>query len=234
MTDAGLEGQWLHGGSMDAGQVTVERLLVRVPLVRPGQDLHVLVRQYLLPGVRQGDTAFVSEKVVSITQGRAVGMWQVTPRPLARLISRFVHTTPHGRGIGQPVVMEMAFREVGAPRIVFAALVGGLTRAFGHSGDFYRIAGRRVAAIDGPNRYTVKPFGYYIILAPEKPDRVAEDLSRLLGIGVAVVDCNDLGSEVLGASDGVDREFVREALRDNPMGQRDQRTPMGLLRIKDR
>jgi len=97
-----------------------------------------------------------------------------------------------------------------------------------------RIAGRRVAAIDGPNRYTVKPFGYYIILAPEKPDRVVEDLSRLLGIGVAVVDCNDLGSEVLGASDGVDREFVREALRDNPMGQRDQRTPMGLLRTKHR
>jgi len=229
--DAGLEGQWLHGGSMDAGQVTVERLLVRVPLVRPGQDLHVLVRQYLLPGVRQGDTAFVSEKVVSITQGRAIGMWQVTPRPLARLISRFVHTTPHGRGIGQPVVMEMAMREVGASRIVVAALVGGLTRTFGRSGDFYRIAGRRVAAIDGPNRYTVKPFGYYVILSPERPDDVAKGLSRVLGVGVAVVDCNDLGSEVLGASDGVDREFVRQALRDNPMGQRDQRTPMGVLRV---
>ena len=93
-----------------------------------------------------------------------------------------------------------------------------------------RIAGRRVAAIDGPNRYTVKPFGYYVILDPEKPDDVAKDLSRLLGVGVAVVDCNDLGSEVLGASEGVDREFVREALRDNPMGQSDQRTPMGVIR----
>ena len=46
-------------------------------------------------------------------------------------------------------------REVGSPRIVFAALIGGLTRAFGRGGDFYWIAGRRVAAIDGPNRYTV-------------------------------------------------------------------------------
>lgn len=33
------------------------------------------------------------------------------------------------------------------------------------------------------------------------------------------MDCNDLGSEVLGASEGVDVEFVRRALRDNPMGQ---------------
>ena len=48
---------------------------------------------------------------------------------------------------------------------------------------------------------------------------------------MAIVDCNDLGSEVLGASDGVDREFVREALRDNPMGQGAQRTPMGVLRL---
>ena len=227
---AGAESEWIDGGTIEVGQHTVRRLLVRIPLVRSGQDIQAIARQYLLPGVRQGDIAFVSEKVVSITQGRAVGMWQVRPRTLARLISHFVHTTRHGMGIGQPVVMEMAMREVGAPRIVFAALIGGLTRAFGRGGDFYRIAGRRVAAIDGPNRYTVKPFGYYVILAPERPNGVATDLSRLLGVGVGIVDCNDLGSEVLGASEGVDREFVRAALRDNPMGQRDQRTPMGVIR----
>ncbi len=106
----------------------------------------------------------------------------------------------------------------------------GLTRAFGRNGDFYRIAGRKVAAIDGPNRYTVKPFGYYVILVPDRPDEVAPYLSRLLGVGVAVVDCNDLGSEVLGASEGVDAEFVRRALQGNPMGRRDQRTPMGVIR----
>lgn len=231
MADTSVAVGWIQGGTIEVDARTVERMLVRVPLVRPGQDLYAIARQWLLPGVRQGDIAFVSEKVVSISQGRAVGMWQVRPRTLARVLSRFVHTTSHGLGIGQPIVMEMAMREVGAPRIVLAALVGGLTRTFGRSGDFYRLAGRRVAAIDGPNRYTVKPFGYYVILAPEKPDQVAKELSRLLGIGVAVVDCNDLGSEVLGATDGVDREFVRAALRDNPMGQRDQLTPMGVLRV---
>ena len=230
MAQTRSDGEWIEGGSIDVASAAVGRLLVQVPLVRTGQDLRPVVRTYLLPGVRQGDIAFISEKVVSISQGRAVGMWQVTPRPLARLISHFVHTTRHGLGIGQPVVMEMAMREVGAPRIVFAALIGGLTRTLGRGGDFYRIAGRRVAAIDGPNRYTVKPFGYYVILAPERPDEVAQDFSRMLDVGVAIVDCNDLGSEVLGASEGADREFVRAALRDNPMGQRDQRTPMGVIR----
>ncbi len=231
MTNGGVDSQWIYRGTREVAQTSVERLLVRVPLVRSGQDLHALVREYLKPGVREGDIAFISEKVVSITQGRAVGMWQVQPRPLARLISSFVHTTPHGRGIGQPVVMEMAMREVGVPRIVFAAVIGGITRTFGRSGDFYRIAGRRVAAIDGPNRYTVKPFGFYVILAPKQPDRVATELSGELGTGVAIVDCNDLGSEVLGASEGVDREFVRCALMGNPMGQGSQRTPMGVLRL---
>ena len=75
----------------------------------------------------------------------------------------------------QSVVMEMAMREVGVPRILFAAIVGGLTRSFGRSGDFYRLAGRRVAAIDGPNRYTIKPFGYYVVLAPAEPDVVAKE-----------------------------------------------------------
>ena len=230
VTDVGAEIAWVQGGRVEVAGKSVDRLLARVPLVRSSQDLSAVVARHLRPGVRAGDVAFISEKVVAISQGRAISIWKIAPRPLARLIAGFVHTTAHGMGIGQPVVMEMAMREAGAPRIVLAALVGGLTRAFGRSGDFYRIAGRKVAAIDGPNRYTVPPFGHYVVLAPERPDGVARDLSRLLGIGVAIVDCNDLGSEVLGASEGVDREFIRAALRDNPMGQRDQRTPMGLLR----
>jgi hypothetical protein len=115
-------------------------------------------------------------------------------------------------------------------RIVVAAIIGGMTRAIGRSGDFYRIAGRKVAAIDGPNRHTVRPYGYYVILAPEEPDKVAEEISGILGVPAAVVDCNDLGSEVLGASSGVDVPFVRRALRGNPMGQGHQRTPMGVIR----
>ena len=227
---AAADGEWASAGSVRIGTAQVERLLVRVPLVRPGQDLLPLLEASVKPAVRSGDVVFISEKVVAISQGRVVGMWQIRARPMAHLLSRFVRRTPHGLGVGQPIVMEMAMREAGVPRILLAALIGGVTRAVGRGGDFYRIAGRKVAAIDGPNRHTIKPYGYYVVLAPTEPDAVAERLAQALGAGVAVVDCNDLGSEVLGASDGVDREFVRRALKGNPMGQGNQRTPIGILR----
>lgn len=223
--------QAFSGGIVQVGKQKVERLLVQVPLVRPGQELSPLLATHMRPHVQAGDIVFISEKVVSITQGRVIGMWQVTPRPFANFLARFVRRTPHGMGLRQPVVMEMAIREVGVGRIMLAALIGGLTRTLGRSGDFYRVAGRRVAAIDGPNRHTVRPYGYYVILAPDDPAKVATEIAALLGVPATVVDCNDLGSEVLGASEGVRLEFVRQALKGNPMGQGHQRTPMGVLRV---
>ena len=47
---------------------------------------------------------------------------------------------------------------------------------------------------------------------------------------MAIVDANDIGVVVLGASDGVDRTLVRNLFRDNPLGQRSEQTPFALLR----
>jgi hypothetical protein len=48
---------------------------------------------------------------------------------------------------------------------------------------------------------------------------------------VAIVDVNDIGgSWVLGASNGIERNWVEAALKDNPLGQGTECTPMGLLR----
>lgn len=207
-----------------------ERFVCRTHLMQPGESIGDVVERYLGPHVRPGDTVFVSEKAVAITEGRLVHAASVRPRWIARVISRRVRNHGYGMGLRQPVVMEMAIREVGMIRILFCAAVGGFTRALGRSGDFYRLAGRRVAAIDGPNRYTVPPYAFYVVLAPANPDRTSVLLSRRLGCEAAVVDTNDVGAVVLGASPGVNRAAVEAALRDNPMGQGHQRTPMGILR----
>ena len=47
----------------------------------------------------------------------------------------------------------------------------------------------------------------------------------------AVVDVNDVGAEVLGASAGIDRDLLRQATRDNPLGQGHQQTPVGIIRV---
>lgn len=212
-----------------AGQVWA-RYPVRTHVVQPGEDIAVIVKQCAKPHLQQGDILAISEKVVAICQGRAFPVEEIHPRSLAQWLSRYVTKTPHGIGIGSPVTMELALREAGVWRILLAAAVAAITKPLGIRGIFYRIAGRSVAAIDGPTPYTLPPYNRYASLAPKRPDKVAQSLADELGVPVAVVDANDLGVEVLGASRGVDRALVAELFRDNPLGQGNQQTPLCILR----
>ncbi len=214
------------------GQVWA-RYPVRTHVVQPGEDIVEVVRRYALPHIQPGDVLAISEKVVAICQKRAFPVDELTPRPLARWLSRFVTKTPHGIGIGSPVTMELALREAGVWRILLAAAVSAITKPLGIRGVFYRIAGRSVAAIDGPTPYTLPPYNRYASLAPKHPNRVAQQIADELGVPVAIVDANDLGVEVLGASAGVDRALVVELFRDNPLGQGSQQTPLCILRRQD-
>jgi hypothetical protein len=47
---------------------------------------------------------------------------------------------------------------------------------------------------------------------------------------VAVIDANDAGCVVLGASPGVDRRFVVRLFADNPLGQAREQTPIAVVR----
>ena len=68
-------------------------------------------------------------------------------------------------------------------------------------------------------------------LAPDKPDKTARDVARALGCEAVIIDQNDLGGEVLGASsDKLNRERILRILKDNPLGQESQRTPFGIIR----
>jgi hypothetical protein len=212
----------------------VERLLVTTHVVAPGEDLVAVAVRYVGPYARAGDVVVLGQKLVSICQGRLVALAAVAPGPVARLLSRAVRATPHGLGLRRPETMEMALREVGLARILRACVAGAVDRVRRRHGAFYRVAGPRVWAIDGPGPETLEPYDRYVVLAPDDPDAVARAVARRLGTAAAVVDVNDLDAQVLGASPGVDREMVRAALRDNPMGQGRARTPIAILRPRRR
>jgi hypothetical protein len=152
------------------------------------------------------------------------------PGRIARTLWRFVRQTSYGVGLRDPYSMQAAIDEVGAPRILVAALVGGITRAFGRRGDFYRIAGVQAAAIDAPGTAGIEQFKDRVIKGPRDPHGVAGRLAERLGCEAAIVDCNDIDSAVLGHSPGADARIVRLALLDNPLGQGDEQTPLGILR----
>ncbi|MEI3866752.1 coenzyme F420-0:L-glutamate ligase [Microbacterium sp. CCNWLW134] len=209
------------------------RIPIRTRVVMPGDDLDAFVREYAASLVRPDDLLFVTEKIVAITQGRSYPLDEIQPRRLARFLSRYVTRTPHGIGLGMPETMEMALRECGTPRILLAAAVSAVTKVFGRKGDFYRIAGDKARAIDGPTSGTIPPYNKAVVLGPDRPREVARRLKDLLGgvPEVAVVDINDLGGNILGSTVDKAREKQLVAiLKDNPLGQGHQSTPLGIIR----
>ena len=178
------------------------RIPIRTRVVMPGDDLDAFILEYAKDAVQPGDLLFVTEKIVAITQGRSFKLDSIKPRKLALFLSKYVTRTPYGIGLGMPETMEMALRECGTPRILFAAAVSAVTKAFGRKGDFYRIAGDKARAIDGPTKGTIPPYNQAVVLGPERPREVAARLKSLLGVDldVAVVDINDLGGNILGST----------------------------------
>ncbi|MDO8598962.1 MAG: coenzyme F420-0:L-glutamate ligase [bacterium] len=208
------------------------RYPIRTRVVTNTDDLEELIREYAVPCLRPGDLLAISERIVAITQGRAYPISDIHPSWWATFLVRFVTKSPYGIGLASPWTMELAIREAGLPRMLIAAVVAALTKPFGIRGMFYRVVGTHINAIDGPCEYTI-PLASgerYAKLGPKDPEGVAEHLAREIGVDIAIIDANDLGVNVLGVSEGVDRAFVRAAFKDNPLGQSDEQTPMAIVR----
>ncbi len=207
------------------------RIPVRTHVITTRDTIEAVVDRYAKPYVQTGDVLCVSERIVAITQGRAWPIDEIKPSRLARILVRFVHKSSYGIGLGSPWTMELAVREVGVMRIVWAAVCSALTKPFGVRGVFYKVVGHHISAIDGPCDYTLPPFNRYAKLGPRDPDGVARALAKRLGIAVVIIDANDLGVSVLGRSFGAPPAvWIEAVLKDNPLGQSREQTPMAIVR----
>lgn len=207
------------------------RYPVKTKLITP-EDINIIpiVENYSKKYLEQGDIVFISEKSVAITQGRSYPLDSIQPSWLAKFLSKFVMRTPVGIGLGSPETMQLAIEEVGMIRILFAAAIGFLGKLIGVRGLFYQIAGDGARSIDGAVPYAIPPYNKYVSKGPINADQICRDISKILGVGVSIVDANDLGVNVLGVSVGVDKKFVARAIKDNPLGQSDEQTPIGIIR----
>lgn len=206
---------------------TWERILVHTHLIHIKEPLEPLLDELVRPLLSAGDWVAMSEKVVAISEGRVIHQSVVRPGPLAKLIVKGTKKWEHDVAFSDPRKMQVAIMQTGSARAAFAMVVGGVTRLFGRHGDFYRIAGHRIAEIDGFNPDTVAPFDEFAMLGPADPDKACESFARFLGHPVVIIDGNNINVEVLGTSAGmpVDRAAARLILLDNPMGQGDELTP---------
>ena len=113
-----------------------------------------------------------------------------------------------------------------------------LGKLISRKGDFYRVAGPKARAIDGPTSGTMPPFNEYVVLGPKDPDKVAKEVKNFFedkDIEVVIADINDLGGNILGASsEKLDLNEVVAILKDNPLGQSTEGTPIGIIRRVDK
>jgi F420-0:gamma-glutamyl ligase len=225
--DAPNEDRVLHAS---LNGVVYARHPVRTHLVTSSDDAVDVLRRYLGAPPEDVRLVAVSERMVAITQGRSYPIKDIRPGRLARLLERYVTRPGYGIGLGSAETMELAIREVGAPRILMAAAASAVTKPFGVHGVFYRVAGPQAKAIDGPTSYTIPPYNQAATLGPSDPDGAARRLAAALEVPIAIIDANDAGCAVLGASPGVDRRFVERLFADNPLGQAREQTPICLVR----
>lgn len=227
VTDATSAVRWR--GTVDVGGVRYVRAVVRTQWIEAGDDLGGILVRELGPLLDDGDLVIISEKAATIAEGLAVPACNVPAGSLATRLAGWVRPTESSRGLSIPEKMEYVLREAGRSRILFATATAALTRPLGVRGGFYMIAGRVARAMDGMR----PPFEHVLIppLTPRVASALARSLADRLGWPVAIVDMNDRGGSIRSISHRVmSARRLRRVLLDNPLGQRDERTPIGLVR----
>jgi len=200
---------------------------VRTRLIGPGDDLLALVSEAIGGIARRGDLLCIAETAVAIAQGRFIPAEYIRPSKLAFALSRRAGALAT---VAQPESMQLVIDDVGVPKVLYAVVAGAVGRLLGKRGLFYEILGEAIAAIDGYTG-TLPPYERAIVLGPDKPDEVSQQMAEALHCHVAVVDANDLQkAHILGASRGVNRRLVEEVMRSNPHGNADQQTPLVILK----
>lgn len=211
--------------------VDYQRIPLKTHLITKDDKMEDVINKYAKDFMQSGDILFISEKAVACTQNRAIPMEDIKPRKLAITLSKYVTKTPAGIGLGIPETMEMALQECGTLRILFAAFCSVIGKILGKKGWFYIVAGPKARGIDGPTEGTIPPYDHYVVLTPDDPMGTSKKLSKALGHPVAIVDVNDLGANILGFSEKEpSMDLIAQILGDNPLGQGEECTPMGIIR----
>jgi hypothetical protein len=217
---------------------TYARLPVRTRIITmQDTDIVPLMEEYVKPYLKEGDMVFVSEKALTITQGRVVDMSTIKPTPLARMLAKNVGNNYgsndfKGFGHGTTMAMQLFIEEAGYLRIFVAALVSAITRPFGIKGLFYRICGTRAKSIDCPMSFLILEYAHSAKLAPNNPSGEARRIREALGEHeVVILDANYRGAFSLGKSSRtLSESFIGKLFRDNPLGQSDEMTPFCIVR----
>ena len=202
-------------------------LPLRTHLLGPLDDPIAVLRRYAEAVLQPGDVLTLGETPLAVMQGRYRHPSEVEPGMVARLACRVFHPTS---SLATACGMQTLIDLVGPTRVLAAWIGGLLLKLVGIPGGFYRLASDQARLIDDITG-TTPPYDQTIVLGPDRPQTFCDQAAAALGVAVAIVDVNDLGRvKVLAASSGCDEDLLTRALKPNPAGNANQRTPLVLVR----
>lgn len=203
-------------------------LPIRTHLLTHIDDPVDIVKRYVLPHAKPGDVVTLGETPVALMQERFRHPSEVHPGWVARRVCAFfLPTSSLATACGMQSLIDL----VGPVRVVTAFLLGALAKKFlNQPGMFYQLAGDQARLIDDVTG-TLPPYDQFIVLGPDQPQRVVDQIQQETGLGAAIVDVNDLRAvKILAASSGVSQPLLEQALITNPAGNADEQTPIVLIR----
>ena len=208
------------------------RIPIRTHILTEKDEARAILEQYVKPLWQPGDVVFLAETGVSIMQGRARDYRLIHPTALARRLSKLVTKSPYGVGLRSPYAMQYAIELSGVHRIIAGCIWHVVGRLFRQTGWFYAAAGIQAKMMDAEHTMGIKEFYDCVIPGPADPKGTCAKLKHATGMDCAIVDVNDIfhpwciGSTLSHA----DAKLLENCLTDNPLGQGDQCTPLGIWR----
>ncbi len=186
-----------------------------------------IVQRYVTPHAKPGDVITIGETPIAIMQGRFRHPSDIKLGWVAkRLCYLFLPTSSLATACGMQVLVDVS----GSARVLAAFFVGAIAKLVGKPGVFYQLAGDQARLIDDVTG-TLPPYDQFIVLGPENPQQVVDQIQRATGLAAAIVDVNDLGAvKVLAATTGISTPLLKQALRKNPAGNANEQTPVVLIR----
>ena len=187
-----------------------------------------VVKRYVSPHAQPGDIVTIGETPVALMQGRFRHPAEIHPGWVASRICWFLLPTS---SLATACGMQSLVDQVGAWRVLWAFMLGALAKKFlNKPGMFYQLAGEQARLIDDVTG-TLPPYDQFVVLGPDQPQQVVDQIQRETGLAAAIVDVNDLKAvKILAVSPGVSAAFLEQALISNPAGNADEQTPLVLIR----
>jgi len=212
--------------------VKYNRYPIKTHLITKDDNINDVIKKYVMSEAQEDDVIAVSEKVVSIIQGRLFHEDEIRATWLSKVLIKFVKKWPEDPGFRNAKKMQLLINIVGVPRVLLASFVSAITKLFGVRGLFYIICGNNVSQIDGFAEGTIPPYDKYAILGPENPNKVCEELTEKFGYDFTIIDANNINVDILGINKkmSISKEDLREILLDNPIGQGVEQTPLCIIR----